>query len=49
VPAFQALLRANGGDLEKFYAVVGGLAKMPLDKRHQALRAYLNIKESNRT
>lgn len=47
VPAFQALLRANGGDLEKFYAAVGGLARMPLDKRHQALRAYLTLKESN--
>jgi predicted aminopeptidase len=49
VPAFQALLRANGGDLDKFYTAVEGLAKMPLDKRHQALRAYLTLKESNRT
>jgi predicted aminopeptidase len=41
VPAFQALLRAKGGDLEKFYAAVGDLAKLPLPERHQALRAYL--------
>jgi predicted aminopeptidase len=42
VPAFQALLRAKGGDLEKFYQAVADLAKLPLSKRHQALRAYLN-------
>ena len=42
VPAFQALLRAHGGDMEKFYAAVGNLAKLPLHKRHKALRAYLN-------
>jgi predicted aminopeptidase len=47
VPAFQALLRANGGDMEAFYAAVGDLAKMPLEKRHQTLRAYLNPKTSN--
>jgi predicted aminopeptidase len=42
VPAFQALLRAQGGDLEKFYEAVGDLAKLPLSKRHEALRSYLN-------
>jgi predicted aminopeptidase len=41
VPAFQALLRAKGGDMEKFYATVADLAKLPSDTRHQALRAYL--------
>jgi predicted aminopeptidase len=41
VPGFQALLRAQGGDMEKFYEAVGDLAKLPLEKRHQALRAYL--------
>jgi len=41
VPAFQAVLRAKGGDMEKFYAAVADLAKLPLDKRHQALVAYL--------
>jgi len=42
VPAFQALLRAKGGDLPTFYAAVGDLAKLPLAQRHEALRAYLN-------
>jgi len=41
VPAFQAMFRSEGGDLEKFYAAVAQLAKLPLEKRHQALRAYL--------
>jgi predicted aminopeptidase len=41
VPAFQALLRAKGGDLEKFYAAVEELGKLPLEQRHAALRAYL--------
>jgi len=42
VPAFQALLQAQGGDLEKFYAAVASLGKLPLDKRHQALRQCLH-------
>ncbi len=37
VPAFQAVLRGQGGDIEKFYQAVGALAKMPLEKRRQAL------------
>jgi predicted aminopeptidase len=37
VPGFQAVLRAQGGDIEKFYQAVGALAKMPVDKRRQAL------------
>jgi predicted aminopeptidase len=41
VPAFQAVLSAKGGDMEKFYQAVEELAKLPLEKRHQALRAYL--------
>jgi predicted aminopeptidase len=44
VPAFQALLRAQGGDLEKFYQAVEALAKKPLPTRHEALRAYFNTK-----
>jgi predicted aminopeptidase len=44
VPAFQAVLQAQGGDLEKFYHAVENLAKEPLPKRHEALRAYLNPK-----
>ncbi|MGA2750479.1 MAG: aminopeptidase [Verrucomicrobiota bacterium] len=41
VPAFQALLRAQDGDMEKFYRAVAALAKLPLTKRHEDLRAYL--------
>jgi predicted aminopeptidase len=40
-PAFQALLRANGGDMEKFYGAVAALGKLPFQKRHEALREYL--------
>jgi predicted aminopeptidase len=41
VPAFQGLLLAQDGDLEKFYKAVEDLAKEPLPKRHENLRAYL--------
>jgi predicted aminopeptidase len=41
VPAFQGLLRAQGGDLEKFYGAVAALGKLPAEKRHQALQEYL--------
>jgi predicted aminopeptidase len=41
VPAFQALLLAKGGDMEKFYGAVAALGKLPFDKRHEALREYL--------
>jgi predicted aminopeptidase len=44
VPAFQGLLRTQGGDLEKFYMAAGDLGKEPLQKRHEDLRAYLNPK-----
>jgi predicted aminopeptidase len=37
VPGFQAVLRAQGGDIEKFYQAIGALAKLPLEKRHEAL------------
>ena len=40
-PAFEALLRAQGGDLEKFYRAVGDIGRMPLQQRHQKLRSYL--------
>ena len=46
VPAFQALLRAKGGDLEEFYGAVGDLAKLPLQQRHEALRACLSPKQT---
>jgi predicted aminopeptidase len=41
-PAFQALLRAQGGDMEKFFQAARDLAKLPLEKRRQALCAFLN-------
>jgi predicted aminopeptidase len=46
VPAFQAMLRTQNGDLAKFYEAVRELAKWPLPKRHEILRAYLNPKKS---
>jgi predicted aminopeptidase len=41
VPAFDALLRANGGDLEQFYQAVARLGKLPLPERHRQLGTYL--------
>jgi predicted aminopeptidase len=41
VPAFRALLKANDGDMEKFYRAVEQLGKMPKQKRHEALEASL--------
>jgi predicted aminopeptidase len=41
VPAFRALLKANGGDLEKFYAAVEQLGKMPKQQRHTVLKQSL--------
>jgi predicted aminopeptidase len=41
VPAFDALLRANGGDLEQFYQAVARLAKLPVPERHRQLESYL--------
>ena len=41
VPAFDALLRANGGDLEKFYQAVARLGKLPVPERHRQLASYL--------
>jgi predicted aminopeptidase len=44
VPDFQAVLRAQDGDLEKFYKAVERLGKEPLPKRHDDLHAYLSAK-----
>lgn len=41
VPAFEAMLKANGGDLEKFYSQVKRLGKMPPEKRIKTLKAYM--------
>ena len=41
VPAFRALLKKNGGDLEKFYKAVQQLGHMPKQKRHDALKQSL--------
>jgi len=43
VPAFDALLRANAGDLEEFYQAVAQLAKLPLPERHRQLQSYLAL------
>jgi len=41
VPAFEAMLKANGGDLEKFYTLVKRLGKMPNERRIKTLKAYM--------
>ena len=38
VPAFQQILAAQGGDLEKFYRSVEALSKQPKNDRHEQLR-----------
>ena len=40
VPGFQAMLRQEGGDLDRFFHAVQNLAKLPLEQRHQALRKF---------
>ncbi len=39
VPAFEALLAREGGDLPTFYRAVEGLAKLPANERHTRLEA----------
>ncbi len=41
VPAFRALLQANGGDMERFYSAVEKLGKMPKQQRHEVLKQSL--------
>ncbi len=41
LPAFDALLHANAGDLEHFYQAVARLAKLPLPERHRQLQSWL--------
>ncbi|MGZ4963690.1 MAG: aminopeptidase [Limisphaerales bacterium] len=41
VPAFRALLQANGGDMERFYSAVEKLGKMPKKQRHDVLKQSL--------
>jgi len=48
-PAFEALLRAQGGDMEKFYGAVAALGKLPIEKRHEALREYLKEKPPDKS
>ena len=38
VPAFEQILTANGGDLEKFYKAAEQLSKKPKGERHEQLR-----------
>lgn len=42
VPAFEALLAENGGNLERFYSRVKEVAAMPEDKRQEALKSLSN-------
>lgn len=41
VPAFRALLKANGGDMDRFYHAAEKLGKMPKEQRHSVLKASL--------
>lgn len=40
-PAFAALIREENGDMEKFFARVAEIGKMPVEKRHSLLQEYL--------
>ncbi len=46
VPAFEQLLAANGGNLEKFYEAAESLSKKPKDERHQFLRGDIDAAEA---
>jgi predicted aminopeptidase len=41
VPAFAALLKEVGGDLERFYARVMALAELPEEQRQEVLESFL--------
>jgi predicted aminopeptidase len=41
VPAFEKLLKQNGGDLEKFYSAVRNLSRMKKEDRHGELNRLL--------
>ncbi|MEW6159874.1 MAG: aminopeptidase, partial [Verrucomicrobiota bacterium] len=41
VPAFEKLLKQNGGDLEKFYSAVRKLSRMKKEDRHGELNRLL--------
>jgi len=41
VPAFQALLKREGGDLPRFYAATKDLAKLPKEERDVRMRSVL--------
>jgi predicted aminopeptidase len=45
VPAFLRILKANGGDLEKFYKEVATLAKLSKTERHRRLNALQTAQE----
>jgi predicted aminopeptidase len=45
VPGFEHLLELNAGDLEKFYAAAGQLARMGKDERHKRLE--IPVKKEN--
>ena len=47
VPAFEALLREQGGDLPKFFAAVKALAQLDKPARDAALLRYAPAKESS--
>jgi len=41
VPGFEQLLKANGGNLEKFYEAARRLSKLPRRERRQQLASFI--------
>lgn len=42
IPAFSAMFRETGEDLEAFYALAKSIARLPADKRREKIDAYLD-------
>lgn len=47
VPAFEHILAANGGDLEKFYKAAERLSKKPKPERHEQLRILVRARSGS--
>lgn len=45
VPAFEQLLAANGGDMEKFYKAAEQLSKKPKAVRHEQMRSLVQTRQ----
>jgi predicted aminopeptidase len=47
VPAFEQLLAANGGDMERFYRAAEQLSRKPITERHEELRALAKTRTTS--